>query len=116
MRVSFVFLILFSAVLCGAGTHVPVRVEVRVPLVAAVDGPAQVVLAPGEVARIRVRVLANVPWLLDIHSPNTCAVCSAPLCGPPGGETVNSRDVEICCSPEAPGPQTIALVYTLMPQ
>jgi hypothetical protein len=94
--------------------HVPVRVTANIPLIAAVDGPDQVVLAPGEVAHIHVCVLANIPWTLRIHSPNTCALASAPLNGPPGGKTANTRDVDIACSPQAPGPQVIDLVYTLM--
>ena len=96
--------------------RVPVRVTASIPLIAAVDGPDQVELAPGEVAHIRVCVLANVPWLLRIHSPNACAQEAAPLSGLPGGSTVNTREVDITCSPDASGRQTIALVYTLMPR
>lgn len=120
MRLSLVLTsalaLLFPSVLCGTGTHVPVRVTVRVPLVAAVDGPAQVVLAPGEAVRIRVSVMANVPWILGINSPNAFAREPAPLTGLPGSAIANSREVDICCSPQASGPQTIALVYTLMPR
>lgn len=127
MRLSFLFSVFIA--LCPGGlfatgtrvaaqvpVHVPVHVTANVPLVAAVEGPAQVVLAPGEVARIRVCVLANIPWTLRIHSLNACALELAPLNGSPGGATANSRDVEISCSPQAAGRQTIALIYTLMPR
>jgi hypothetical protein len=93
-----------------------VRVTANIPLVAAVEGPDQVVLAPGEVARIHVHVLANVPWFLSVQSPNDWAQMPSEISGPPGGMTANSRDVEICCSDHASGRQIIALIYTLMPR
>jgi hypothetical protein len=120
MRLSLILACLFPTILFGAGgsAPVPVRVTVSIPLVAAVEGPAQVVLAPGEIARIRVGVLANVPWVLGIHSPNASATIreSTALCGQPGGVTANRREVDICCSPQASGSQTIALIYTLLPR
>jgi len=127
MRLSSLFSVL--VVLCPSGLfatgtqvmgpvpkHVQVRVEMHVPLVATVDGPSQVVLAPGEFTRIRVDVLANIPWMLSIQSPNAWVSETPVLSGPPGGSTINRRDVEISCSPQARGPQTIALIYTLMPR
>ena len=119
-----VFVVLCPSGLFATGARVsaqvpvraPVRVTASVPLVAAVEGPDQVELAPGEVAHIRVCVLANVPWLLRIHSPNACAQEAGPLSGSPGGMTANTRQVDIACSPDASGRQTIALVYTLMPR
>jgi hypothetical protein len=119
MRLSFIFAVLAvlsPSALFGAGTRVSVRVVAQVPLVAAVEGPEQVVLSPGEVTQIRVRVLANVAWILSIQSPNAAALEPAQQSGQPGGADVNSRDVEITCSSQASGPQTIALVYTLMPR
>jgi hypothetical protein len=116
VRLSLVLGLLLPAALFGAGTRVREHVVMHVPLIAAVEGPAQVVLAPGEVAHIRVSVLANVSWILSIRSPNDCAQCPATLSGQPGGVAANGRDVDICCSSAAPGQQTIALVYTLMPR
>ncbi len=116
VRLSLVLGLLLPAALFVAGTRVREHVVVHVPLIAAVEGPAQVVLAPGETAHIKVSVLANVSWLLSIHSPNECAQCPATLSGQPGGVTANGRDVDISCASEAPGRQTIALVYTLMPR
>ena len=117
MRLVLILLFLLPTALFGAGTtQVSVRVVVNVPLVSEVEGPAQVVLAPGEVARIRVQVAANVPWDLSIQSPNASAQVPAPQSGSPGGKAANTRDMDIRCSPEASGPQTIALIYTLMPR
>jgi len=116
MRSSFLLLALFPAILLGATPKVGVQVTAQVPLVAAVEGPERVVLAPGEVARIRVQVSANVPWTLGVHSPNAAARRPVTLSGPAGGAIANSREVEIACSPLASGPQTIALIYTLMPR
>jgi len=115
MRLFLILIALCPAALFGAGTRVPVQVTMSVPLVVAVEGPAQVVLAPGEMTRIRVGVLANVPWILSIQSPNASARVPTPLSGQPGGASANSRDLEISCSPDADGRQTITLVYTLMP-
>jgi len=116
MRSSLLLLVLFPAVLLGTTSKVVVQVTARMPLVVTVDGPGQVVLAPGEMTRIRVGVAANVPWVLDVRSPNAWASVSAPLSGPAGGVLANSREVAISCSSHASGPQSIALVYTLMPR
>jgi len=121
MRLFFilsVLVVLSPSALFGAAasTRVSVRVVAQVPVVTVVEGPAQVVLSPGEITRIRVRVLANVAWILSIQSPNAAALESAQQSGQPGGADVNSRDVEIACSPQATGQQTIALIYTLMPR
>jgi hypothetical protein len=119
MRLSLilpVFAVLFPTMLFAAGSRVAVHVTVRVPLIASVEGPAQVVLAPGESTRIHVGVMTNVPWILAIHSPNTSALQVSTLSGSPGSVAANSREVEICCSPDASGRQVIDLIYTLMPQ
>lgn len=117
MRARYLLLaILFPTLLFGAGRIALVQVAARVPLVAAVDGPAQVVLAPGEVVRVRVRVSTNVRWVLDVYSPNVHAMLPASVNGTPGGTAENSREVLVGCSSQAEGPQTIALVYTLMPR
>ena len=116
MRLFLICLVLFPTALFGAGNRVSVRVTASVPLVAAVEGPAQVVLAPGEVARVRVSVLANVPWILSIQSPNAAVLEAATLSGQPGGAIANTRDVEIHCSARSGGRQIIALIYTLMPR
>lgn len=115
MRLLLLLAVVFPAVLSGAGARVQVQVTARVPLVVEVEGPRQVVLAPGEVVRIQVSVAANVPWDLSVQSPNAW-VSAAPLSGPPGGATANRREVEISCSAHARGPQAVALVYTLMPR
>src|SRR3954471_16143668 len=116
MRLFLLLIFLLPTVLLGTGTRVPVQVMARVPLIAAVDGPGQVVLAPGGVARIEVSVVANVPWVLAVHSPNAWVSGAITLSGPPGGATANRREVEIGCSSQAAGPQTITLIYTLMPR
>ncbi len=116
MRLRCLLPLLFPAVLLGATPKVAVQVTARVPLVVAVEGPEQVVLAPGEVARIRVSVAANVPWVLGVHSPNAWVRDPAPRSGPAGGATANCCEMEVSCSSQATGPQVIALVYTLMPR
>jgi hypothetical protein len=108
------FILLIPAALFGHGPTAAVRVTVRVPLVASVEGPAQVVLAPGELVRVRVRVAANLPWVLSVRSRNAQVFLPAPLTGPAGGAAENYRDMEVRCSPQAPGPQTVDLVYTLV--
>jgi hypothetical protein len=117
-RLAFIFAVLavlVPSVRLAAADRVHVRVTARVPLIVAVDGPAQVVLEPGKVVRIHVAVMANVPWVLSVQSPNAYVPETATLSGQPGGLTANSREVEISCAPEATGLQTIELIYTLMP-
>lgn len=117
MRLACILVFLLSAVLHGA-TPVVTTVEVtaRVPIVTEVEGPEEVELSPGEEARIPVRVAANVPWVLGVHSPNPWALVSKMFTGPAGGALANSREVTIRCSRDASGRQTIHLVYTLMPR
>lgn len=116
MRLRSILLLLFPALLFGAPPREVVQVTARVPLIVAVEGPERVVLTPGEVVRIRVGVAANVPWVLDVHSPNTWATVSAPVRGWPGAAVANQQELEISCSAQARGPQAVALVYTLMPR
>jgi hypothetical protein len=115
MRLPLLLVVLVSAASSGAATRVPVQVMASVPLVARVEGPESIVLAPGATARISVRVAANVGWRLDVHSPNAFALRPATLRGPAGGASANTGEIAIGCSERAPGPQTITLVYTLMP-
>jgi hypothetical protein len=117
-RLAFIFAalaVLAPSVRLAAADRVHVRVTAQVPLIVAVEGPSQVVLAPGKVVRIHVAVMANVPWVLSVQSPNAHVRETVTLAGLPGGTTDNGREVEISCAPEASGPQTIELIYTLMP-
>jgi len=109
-------LFLFPTLLLGATPKAAVQVTAHVPLVMEVEGPGQVVLAPGEVVRIPVSVAANLPWILGVHSPNAWVREPATVSGPAGGANANRREVEVVCSSQATGPQTIALVYTLLPR
>jgi hypothetical protein len=116
MRLPLLLVVLVSAASSGAASRVPVQVVANVPLVARVEGPESIVLAPGATARISVRVAANVGWMLDVHSPNAFALRPPTLRGPAGGANANSCEMAIGCSARAPGQQTITLVYTLMPR
>ena len=82
-------------------------------LVIAAGMTAPTVLFGAGTTQVSVRVVVNVPLVSEVEGP---AQVPAPQSGSPGGKAANTRDMDIRCSPEASGPQTIALVYTLMPR
>lgn len=94
------------------------RVEViaAVPLVAQVDAPREIALAPGETRTVHVRVACNQSWLVSLQADNPHIRPSGRRVGAPGGMNAAGHDftVQLSCSPNAPGPQSAQLAAQII--
>ena len=99
-----------------SASAVEVRVLSKVEAVAHMAGPASIELVPGESREVTIKVAANFPWRLSLGSANpTITSDLSELSGRPGGfaKTGNTITVLFRCDPDASGPQSGEIEYTI---
>jgi hypothetical protein len=111
----FVVVSLITPACLWAETTRRVEIAAIVPLVAHVDCPAELELAPGEVRRVTLRVACNQPWLLAVQTDNPHVRVSGQQRGHAGGMAAagNTFAVTLTCAPSAHGPQRTRLATRL---
>jgi hypothetical protein len=99
-----------------AATTRRVEVTTVVPLIAEVESPGEVELAPGETRTVTLRVACNLPWLLAVQTDNPRITPSGHHTGSAGGMTAVGHTfvVTLTCAADADGPQRTALVTQLV--
>ena len=117
MRVkkTVVIMLLAPTVLLAVPTR-KVEIVAQVPLVAQVDSPSELDLAPGETRLVRIRVACNQAWLLTVRTDNPQIASSARHVGAAGGMTApgHTFDMSLTCSHDAKGLQHAVLITQLM--
>jgi hypothetical protein len=114
-KAVIVFVLLAPGVLLATPVR---RVEVvaSVPLVAHVEAPGALILAPGETRRVTLRVACNQPWLLNVSSGNPQVRASGHQVGTAGGMAAAGHTCTfiLSCAPDARGPQRATLATELI--
>jgi len=110
-----VLLGLTPAALLAANAR-PVNLVGQVPLLARVECPPIVELAPGETRIVIIRVACNQPWLFDVQTDNPQVRASGRYAGSAGGMEAPGHTLSIILTraPGAVGPQRTTLITRLV--
>ena len=113
---AILLFMLFAPGALFATTTRRVEVTTVVPLIAEVESPGEVELAPGETRTVTLRVACNLPWLLAVQTDNSRITSSDRHTGSAGGMTAagHTFTVTLTCAADADGPQRTALVTQLI--
>ena len=114
-KTSIVVLLLAPSALYAAAAR-RVDIVAQVPMVAQVESPAALELAPGETRSVTLRVACNQPWLLSVRTDNPMIRSTSRHCGSAGGMAASGHTftIELTCAPEANGPQRTTLATQLI--
>ncbi len=113
---KLVVILWFAPTVLLAETTRKIEIVAQVPVVAQVDSPSELDLAPGETRTVTVRVACNQPWLLTVQAENPQIMASARHVGAAGGMSSSGHTfvVSLTCSADARGPQHTKLFTRLM--
>jgi hypothetical protein len=115
-KLSLLLVVILVPRVLDAAAVQKVDVKAQVPLVAKIECPSSLELAPGETRRMTVRVACNQSWLLAVASDNPFIRATGRYTGRAGGMASkgNSFEVTMICSPEATGRQSTELSARLV--
>jgi hypothetical protein len=118
MQSKFIYpvLILCTAKALSSAPARRVEIVAAVPLVARIEAPSEIALAPGETRTVTIRVACNQSWLVTLHTDNPHIRPSSRRVGSPGGMSAAGHDFTmlLTCSATAPGPQHAHLATQLV--
>lgn len=111
---AVLFLLAPGVLLAGATRRVDVAAQV--PVVAQVESPSTLELAPGETRMVTIRVACNQPWLLTLQTDNPQIRTARRYAGSAGGMAAagNTFAITLTCAPEALGLQRTTLATRLV--
>jgi len=114
-KAIILFLVVFTIARCDSATR-RVDVSTLIPALAVVEGPDEVLLAPGETCIVTLRVASNLPWLLSLQTDNPRVTPSGRHTGTAGGMLAagNAFAVVLTCAADADGPQRAVLEKRLI--